>query len=103
MLNAYWVTRTGLSVLLVSGSMCVLTSVTVTTNSIATARTPSAPAPASAPGLVVIDASGDPIAFNAAAAEILCYPDKIKNPLRASLVSRMNHALDHLAHDPSSL
>jgi DNA-binding CsgD family transcriptional regulator len=83
----------------------VLTSATVPTNSIATARTPSAPAPASAPGLLVIDASGDPIAFNAAAAEILCYPDKIKNAasLRASLVSRMNHVLDHLADDPSSL
>jgi DNA-binding CsgD family transcriptional regulator len=85
------------------GSICVLTSVTTTTKSIATARTPSAPA--SAPGLVVIDASGDPIAFNAAAAEILCYPDKIKNTAswRASLVSRLNHALDHLADDPSSL
>jgi DNA-binding CsgD family transcriptional regulator len=83
----------------------VLTSGTATKNSIATARAPSAPAPASAPGLLVIDASGDPIAFNAAAAEILCYPDKIKNggSLRASLVSRMNHVLDHLADDSSSL
>lgn len=82
----------------------MLTAAAATTTSIATARTPSAPA--SAPGLLLIDASGDPIAFNAAAAEILCYPDKIKNAasLRASLVTRMNHGLlDHLADDPSSL
>jgi len=70
-----------------------------------TTRTLSASA--STTGLIVMNSSREPIAFNVAAAEILCYPYKIKDAasLRASLVSRIRSGLlDHLvADDPSPL
>jgi DNA-binding CsgD family transcriptional regulator len=67
-----------------------------------TTRTPSASA--STTGLIIMSSSGDPIAFNVEAAEILCYPHKPKDAasLRTFLVSKVRSGLlDHLVANDS--